>query len=104
MHTAKDNGMTIELLSLRELGINDLGNGAFLPASALHQDITQKQLDLLRLAYEEGYFDQPARITADRLAAMVGLSRSTLAEHLRKAEYKLLRNTLPAMLLGKSES
>jgi predicted DNA binding protein len=46
------------------------------------------------------YFDQPARITADRLAEKVGLSRSTLAEHLRKAEHKLLKNALPAMLVS----
>ena len=104
IQNAKANGMQVELLSLRELGINDLGNGSLMPTSALHADITQKQLELLKLAYEEGYFDQPARITADKLAMMVGLSRSTLAEHLRKAEYKLLRNTLPALLLGKMES
>ncbi|QLH74644.1 MAG: helix-turn-helix domain-containing protein [Methanomassiliicoccales archaeon] len=102
VRAAKEKGIKIELLSIREKEINDLCNGSLIPASSLHQDITKRQLDLLRLAYDEGYFDQPARITADELAAKVGLSRSTLAEHLRKAEYRLLRNALPAMLVTKS--
>jgi predicted DNA binding protein len=88
------------LISIKEKSIHELSHGAFIPASALSQDITPKQLDLLRAAYEEGYFDQPARITADKLAEKVGISRSTLSEHLRKAEYKLLRNSLPALMVG----
>jgi predicted DNA binding protein len=99
---AKMGGEAV-LLSIKEKSIHELSQGAFIPASALSQDITPKQLDILRAAYEEGYFDQPARITADRLAEKVGISRSTLSEHLRKAEYKLLRNSLPALMVGSPE-
>ncbi|HSV41933.1 MAG TPA: helix-turn-helix domain-containing protein [Methanomassiliicoccales archaeon] len=92
----------VVLTSLHDLPLSNMCNKGMLPVAALGRDITDKQLDLIRLAYEEGYFDQPARITADRLAEKVGISRSTLAEHLRKAEYKLLRNALPALLVNKS--
>jgi predicted DNA binding protein len=96
----RETGGDAELLSIREVSIRDISNNALLPASTLYQDFTARQLELLALAYKEGYFDQPARITADRLAEKVGLSRSTLAEHLRKAEDKLLKNALPAMLVS----
>jgi len=102
VRSAKAKGIKVDLVYLRSMEIDELCNGALLPASQLRQGITLRQLELLRLAYDEGYFDQPARITADRLAEKVGLSRSTLAEHLRKAEYRLLRNALPAMLVNRS--
>jgi predicted DNA binding protein len=96
----REAGGDAELLSINEVSIRDISNDALLPGSILYQDFTARQLELLAKAYKEDHFDQPALITADRLAQNVGLSRSTLVERMRKAEYKLLKNALPAMLVS----
>lgn len=59
--------------------------------------LTGKQIDALAKAYQMGYFETPARIDADAMAKRVGLSRSTFAEHLRKAESKVLFNIFPIL-------
>jgi hypothetical protein len=43
-------------------------------------------------ACNQGYFEEPSKTDLDYLARRAGLSRSTYAEHLRKAEGKLLTN------------
>jgi len=56
--------------------------------------LTKKQLTILNIARELGYYDWPRRITLTELAKRVGLSKSTVAEHLRKAESKLVEKFL----------
>lgn len=52
--------------------------------------LTDRQREILELAVEEGYFDQPRRIDREEIADRLGLSGSTVSEHLRKAERKIL--------------
>ncbi|MEW5997097.1 MAG: helix-turn-helix domain-containing protein [Candidatus Micrarchaeota archaeon] len=52
--------------------------------------ITPKQLEIFQLACDYGYYETPKKISIEELAQRTGLSPSTLAEHLRKAEAKLL--------------
>jgi predicted DNA binding protein len=52
--------------------------------------ITPKQLEVFQLACDYGYYDTPKKISIEELAQRTGLSPSTVAEHLRKAEAKLL--------------
>ena len=52
--------------------------------------VTPKQLEIFQLACDYGYYDTPKKISIEELADRTGLSPSTLAEHLRKAESKLL--------------
>lgn len=48
--------------------------------------LTARQVEVLRKAIEHGYYESPRRTTAEGLAKAFGISRSTLEEHIRKAE------------------
>jgi hypothetical protein len=52
--------------------------------------LSSRQREVFRLARTSGYYDHPRRTSADELAEELGLSSSTVHEHLRKAEAKLL--------------
>ena len=56
--------------------------------------LTAKQQEAISLAFRLGYFDTPRKTSADELAQMIGLSSSTLAVHLRRAERRLLAEML----------
>lgn len=56
--------------------------------------LSPKQLNILKAAIERGYFDCPRRIDSRQLAKQVGISQSTLLEHLRKAQSKILKEIL----------
>jgi predicted DNA binding protein len=47
--------------------------------------LTEKQRELLTVAYEEGYFDVPRRISQDELADRLGVSKSAISQRLRRA-------------------
>jgi predicted DNA binding protein len=52
-------------------------------------DLTARQSAVLRAAVEDGYYEFPRRTTTTALAERFGLARSTLEEHLRRAEGKV---------------
>jgi PAS domain S-box-containing protein len=52
--------------------------------------LTDRQREVVAAAYQLGYYDQPRRIDGDGLGDRFGVSRSTVHEHLRTAERKLL--------------
>jgi len=51
--------------------------------------LTDRQLEALRTAYREGYFERPKGANAGELAEQLGVSRSTFSEHLVAAQRKL---------------
>lgn len=56
--------------------------------------LTDRQHEVLRLAYDRGYFERPKRANATELAAELGISQSTFTEHLVAAQRKLLGDVL----------
>lgn len=52
--------------------------------------LTGRQREILELAVQEGYYDQPRGITRDEIAEQLDVGGSTVSEHLRKAERKVL--------------
>ncbi|MFC6941949.1 helix-turn-helix domain-containing protein [Salinirubellus sp. GCM10025818] len=52
--------------------------------------LSERQREVFRLAQREGYYAWPRDVSADDLATDLGLSKTTVLEHLRKAEAKLL--------------
>jgi predicted DNA binding protein len=48
--------------------------------------LTDKQRAILTSAYNLGYYDIPRRFNSEQLSKKLNLGRSTVAEHLRKAE------------------
>ena len=52
--------------------------------------LTPTQREVFDLARERGYYEWPRHVSTRDLAEEVGISKTTLLEHLRKAESKLL--------------
>lgn len=57
-----------------------------LPVSSITSRMSQRQLEALRRAVDEGYYQRPRATSADALAEEMDVARSTYQEHLRKAE------------------
>lgn len=57
-------------------------------------DLTEGQREALVLAYEKGYFEHPRRISLEELAAIVGITRQSFAERLRRGHHNLIKNAL----------
>ena len=76
-----------------ELGIRYrvvlLADANFSPISPLNR-LTEKQREVLMAAYKLGYYEIPRKITSEELAKELGIVDSTLVEHLRKAEQRLM--------------
>lgn len=92
-----DNDQVKEALEFFEKAGNfkviSLMDAKFLPSSPFSR-LTEKQRDAVILAFRLGYFDTPRKVSADELAAKLGLASSTLAVHLRRAERRLLADLL----------
>lgn len=54
--------------------------------------LTERQREILTAAFERDYFEVPRGVTAEELAAEFELDKSTVLEHLRRAERNLLAN------------
>lgn len=70
-----------------------LADANFSLSSPLNQ-LTEKQREVLIAAFRLGYYDIPRRITSEQLASKLDLVNSTVVEHLRKAERRLLVSLL----------
>lgn len=53
-------------------------------------DFTQRQRQVIEMAYEDGYYDIPRETTTTELADELGIGRRTVEEHLRRGEKKLI--------------
>jgi len=56
--------------------------------------LTHRQLEVLEIAYEKGYFDRPRQSNATEIAAELDINPSTFREHLTAAESKILDDLL----------
>ncbi|MDD1714322.1 MAG: helix-turn-helix domain-containing protein [Methanoregulaceae archaeon] len=56
--------------------------------------LTPKQKTILLESYHQGYFDHPRRINAGKLAEKMGMHKTTLLEHIHKAEKRLIGHIL----------
>lgn len=74
-------------VALRELGGYSIRER---PLDAL----TDRQLEVLRKAFQNGYYEIPRGTTMDELAAELGVDDSTVAEHLHRAERNLITSVL----------
>jgi predicted DNA binding protein len=54
------------------------------------KQITSRQEDLMRIAFDLGYFEFPKRINLEHLSAKLGISIATLSEILRRGEKNIL--------------
>ncbi|MDC3047883.1 helix-turn-helix domain-containing protein, partial [Euryarchaeota archaeon] len=60
--------------------------------------LTEKQLEIAVLAVNSGYYNQPREISKKELSEITGIPRSTLQEHLAKAEATLVKHAVQSHL------
>lgn len=93
-----EDGSLRKYVALIKERIGRIENMTFKSAAYQRHDIlsilTDKQREVLIKAHKYGYYDYPKKINSARLSDRVGLSRSTLLEHLRKAEGRILKEIL----------
>jgi predicted DNA binding protein len=94
----------IEIISHRPRTTSDVVSQVGVVPVHFFADLTDKQVRSLVAAYEEGLLDVPAKGDMDRLAKRLGISRSTLGEHLRKAQHQIVRNSYDYLRMQISES
>jgi len=68
------------------------------PMTDITTNLTERQLIVLQKAIADGYYDSPRRTSTEALAASFGVTRSTLEEHLRKAERRVLEGFASVLL------
>lgn len=56
--------------------------------------LTDRQLEVLRTAYDMGFYEVPRETSVDEIAAEIGLDGGTVSEHLQRAERNLLTQQL----------
>jgi hypothetical protein len=56
--------------------------------------LSAKQKQSLLAAYSMGYYEVPRRASSEELAMLLRIDKSTLAEHLRKAERRIIKSVL----------
>lgn len=69
--------------------ILSLTDEKFSPNSPLNA-LTEKQRRILTAAYKLGYYNLPRKISSRQLSDKMGLHKSALATHIRKAELRLI--------------
>jgi predicted DNA binding protein len=92
MESLKAKKVNVELVSLKPLRLRGVAEDLVLSSSSVLAGMTDRQVRALADACNQGYFAEPSKTDLNYLAKKQGLSRSTYAEHLRKAEGKLLAN------------
>ncbi len=52
--------------------------------------LTLQQMRIIRLAYAEGYYSVPRKISTERLAQLLEMEKGNVGEHLRRAEKNIM--------------
>jgi predicted DNA binding protein len=83
------------LLALTEVGAADLQMSMNLAGVA--GTLTKRQLEVLLAAVNAGYYRSPREVSTENLAKAFGIGRTTLEEHLRKAQSKVLTSVMDVL-------
>lgn len=70
--------------------VGDVTLGKLVQVAEPDSRLTERQQAVMHLALDRGYYAWPRRVEARELAEELDIAHSTLLEHLRKAERKLL--------------
>ena len=91
-------GVKVEIL--RKVPFDGFIAGSLtLTADALFSDLTEKQMDALLDAHNNGYYRLPRKFPLTIIAKKKRMPRTTFEEHLRKAENKIVTGLIPYLEL-----
>jgi len=85
VNAAKEKGWALEVIAVTDYNPH---------VSGVLTILTGKQREILTGAYRNGYFDHPRKIDAGKLAEKMGMHKTTLLEHVHKAEKRLIGHIL----------
>jgi len=89
-----------ELIVMRKSAINaNLGDAVTISVKDLFANLTAKQIEALLTSYFMGYFSFPRKTNVKNIAETKRVPRTTLQEHLTKAENKLIGSLVPYLRL-----
>jgi hypothetical protein len=78
---------------------NGMVSDTLITLSSLMAKLTDRQVDAISAAYNSGYYQTPRRVNVQSIAERVKVPRTTLQEHLNKAENKLISSIVPQIQL-----
>jgi predicted DNA binding protein len=86
---------SIEILEKKILSGKSIHDTFMISLSSAFSKLTEKQVDALMAALDNGYYEVPKKKTAEEIARKYGVPRTTYEEHVRKAESKIFRVIAP---------
>lgn len=92
-----ERGLEVEVQE--QAPFNGMVSDNLVTLNSLVGGLTDKQVDAIVAAYNSGYYQTPRRVNVKRIAERVGVPRTTLQEHLNKAENKLISSIIPQVKL-----
>lgn len=92
-HDLVEAGVPVTVEAKREIAYVQPQSPLIAPRDVV-PDLTDRQREVLRYAYDRGYYEIPRGVTTAEIAAAVGVERRTAEEHLRRAENKLLASVI----------
>jgi len=78
---------------------NGMVSDTLITLNSLVSRLTEKQVDAIVAAYNSGYYQTPRRVSVGKVAERARVPRTTLQEHLNKAENKLISSIIPQIQL-----
>lgn len=98
-----DSDREIEVVTKTSLDSDRVPFSSLFSTHQLFEDVTDRQLEALRLAVDEGYFEEPRGASVAELAEKTSVARATYEAHLRKAQNKLVGNVEQFVRLAAQE-
>ena len=83
----------------KQAPFNGMVSDNLVTLNSLVGNLTDKQVDAIVAAYNNGYYQTPRRVNVQTIANRVNVPRTTLQEHLNKAENKLISSIIPQIQL-----
>ena len=97
LRRGEEQGFRLEVLEM--VPFNGMVSDNLIPLNSMIAHLTEKQIDAVVAAYNNGYYQTPRSVKVQNIADRVHVPRTTLQEHLNKAENKLISAIIPQILL-----
>lgn len=92
-----DQGFQVDVLE--KAPFNGMVSDNLITLNSLVGSLTDKQVNAIVAAYNSGYYQTPRRVNVQTIADRERVPRTTLQEHLNKAENKLISSIIPQIQL-----
>ena len=97
LNRGEERGFDLEVLEM--MPFNGMVSDNLIPLNSMIANLTEKQIEAVIAAYNNGYYQTPRSVKVQNIADRVNVPRTTLQEHLNKAENKLISALVPQIIL-----